>query len=1335
MSFEYSPILLPLLAAATISLFVAVFIWPRRHAPGANFLALIATALTPWALGYALEIAAINLETKIFWGKSQYLSIVFAPYFWLLFALAYTHQNQPRLNNVLRWLALLPATTLILIFTTEWHGLVWSDMFIKDVGNFSVLGVTYGPWFWIHFASSYLFLLAGTVILLRALWHMQGLYRAQIIAVLTAIFSPWIGNILYFTRLSPVPDLDLTPFAFTISVVALAWGIFGYRLGDILPIARDLVIDAMRDGMIVLDTRGRVADINNAASRMIGVPVHQAIGKSGVDLFQLWPHLLEHLQGELEVTDTITIGDGNAQRQYELTISILHDTQKTPLGRVITLHEAHTLSTPPPRFAARPLQPALSPSLPEPATGIRHQPILNAIFNFFIVPIKTDLPIPPDVNPTWVQTLERAFSIILRIAALLATIAILFTLPYMQAVPTVTLTFSVVIGLVWFLALGRTLPFSYRTTIFGFLLYILAIAETAGFGFSAESFTFFFTFVIMSTLLTELRGGMFAFFIALVTMGIFGWQIGEGHYVPTANDGGSVMPGTVQAAITSLLAFSASTAATIVATNILLRSLNRAWQLETQALNLLGQERDLLEQRIAERTQDLAEAHDQAIKSSLELQKYFLAIEQSGNAIFITDPAGNIEYVNPKFEELTGYPIAEARGHNPRLLKSGVQSPDFYRDLWQTIRSGQIWQGEMHNRRKDGSLYWQSATIAPVLDEAGQVTNFVAINEDITAQKQLQEQLQRQNEYLSILHQITIDLLNRRDLDKLLPAIVNGACFLLDAPLGEFMLKEGDYMVVHAHTKSHDYLAGDRVDRQTAKLSWQAHDTRQPAVLENYSAWAERRDIYDATPLQAVADFPVMVGDDCIGVLALGRMREAYPFNQDEIETGTLFARLAALVLDNANLYDSALKEIEERKRAEQSLQLINQEQQVLTNILQLSLEHRPLDDLLAVILKEILSISWLNLLAQGGIFLTEGPQKQLMLKVHHNLAPQIQTLCHQVALGQCLCGRAAATRQIQFSQHVNAHHEIAYEQMEDHGHYNIPILSGENVLGVIVLYLPPGYQAQESNIKFLQTVSNTLAGILERKRAEDRLAIARDQALQASRFKSQLLAKVSHELRTPLGVILGYTELLQDETFGPLSQRQKRIAGEVIDSTEFLSSLVGELLDEAQFEANTTQLHLEPFALRVWLEQVEAKMVILAQRKGLKFSVTLDPTLPAMLYGDERRLQQMLINLTGNAIKFTNTGEVRVRISRPHLDHWAIEVSDTGPGIPEEAQTYIFEPFRQVDGSITREHRGTGLGLSIVKQLAELMNGRVELHSIVGEGSTFTIWLPLEIESVGSSL
>jgi signal transduction histidine kinase len=138
--------------------------------------------------------------------------------------------------------------------------------------------------------------------------------------------------------------------------------------------------------------------------------------------------------------------------------------------------------------------------------------------------------------------------------------------------------------------------------------------------------------------------------------------------------------------------------------------------------------------------------------------------------------------------------------------------------------------------------------------------------------------------------------------------------------------------------------------------------------------------------------------------------------------------------------------------------------------------------------------------------------------------------------------------------------------------------------------------------------------------------------------------------------------------------------------------------------------------------------MNVLAGLKGLMLKTSLDPNLPTALYGDEQRLQQLLVNLVGNAIKFTPSGEVSVSFLTTDNAHWAIQVADSGIGIPKEAQEYIFEPFRQVDTSNTHRNRGTGLGLSITKQLVELMDGQILLESGVGEGSTFTVLLPLLI-------
>ena len=236
----------------------------------------------------------------------------------------------------------------------------------------------------------------------------------------------------------------------------------------------------------------------------------------------------------------------------------------------------------------------------------------------------------------------------------------------------------------------------------------------------------------------------------------------------------------------------------------------------------------------------------------------------------------------------------------------------------------------------------------------------------------------------------------------------------------------------------------------------------------------------------------------------------------------------------------------------------------------------------------------------------------------------------------------------------------------------------------------------------------------------------ARDRALEADRLKSEMLARVSHELRTPLSAILGYAELLHDGSFGPLGDHQQRAVLEVMGSTQELTILVNELLDSAQLEAHALHLHVRPFDPIEMLQRVENTLGVLARNKGLDLRTFTSIDLPATLLGDELRLRQILINLIGNAIKFTESGAVEARLYRAPEEHWALEVSDTGPGIPAEARQSVFDPFRQVDGSITREFRGTGLGLSIVKSLVELMGGNIQLESEVGRGSTFTITLPL---------
>jgi PAS domain S-box-containing protein len=255
------------------------------------------------------------------------------------------------------------------------------------------------------------------------------------------------------------------------------------------------------------------------------------------------------------------------------------------------------------------------------------------------------------------------------------------------------------------------------------------------------------------------------------------------------------------------------------------------------------------------------------------------------------------------------------------------------------------------------------------------------------------------------------------------------------------------------------------------------------------------------------------------------------------------------------------------------------------------------------------------------------------------------------------------------------------------------------------------------------------LRDITELKRAEEVLATARDQAIAASRLKSELLARVSHELRTPLSIILGYTEMLQTGSFGPVTEEQKQVSEEVLNATRELTALVDQLLDQAQLESGRMKLRLSLVNVGELVDDVLCRVRLIAQAKRLTLSASVATEVPSWLVGDRTRLEQILVNLVSNAIKFTSVGGVRVRVFCPDARQWCLQVSDTGVGIPVEAQGSIFEPFHQVDGSNTRRHGGIGLGLSIVRQFTALMDAQISLESMPGQGSTFTLTFPLKTE------
>jgi PAS domain S-box-containing protein len=703
------PILI-LFTSSAVSLVLLVRLWQVRQAPGAPWLMVAFGAVALWSCLYAFEILFPDLQAKVLCAKLEYLGIAFAPVGMFIFSLQYGGHAGWATRNRLLALSLVPAITVSLVSTNEAHHLIWtSTQLVTDRGT-ALLAVTHGWWFWVHTGYSYVMLVAATYFLLRVAIESQRLFQAQALVMLGGMLIPWAANLLYLTRLNPFPSLDITPVAFMLTCVALSVSTFRFRMMDVNPVARASIMSAMSDGVIALDGKDRVVEINPAAERILAPQPHAPIGRP---IGELWPELAQAIDPAHGASGTIQ----EISRQ---------------------------------------------------ADGERR------IYNLRVTPV-----------------LDRRGR-----------------------------------------ATGR----------------LVLLSDT-----------------------TELKR---------------------------------------------------------------------------------SQEQVLLQAT---------------------------ALESAENGILITDTAGKILWVNPAFSRLTGYPSEEALGQTPRLLKSGHQSSEVYRDLWATVLAGRVWRGEMVNRRKDGHYYSQEMTITPLTGPDGAPTHFITIQQDIST-----------------------------------------------------------------------------------------------------------------------------------------------------------------------------------------------------------------------------------------------------------------------------------------------------------------------------------------------------------RKYAEEALRMAHQEAVEANRMKTQLLANVSHDLRTPLGAILGFADMLRSGVYGQLRPEQGQAAGEIIDSANQLLMFVNNLIGQAQIETGRIMLKNRPFAAAELVDVARSTGGMLATKKGLALECEVAPDLPDPLPGDVYWLRQVVLNLVNNAVKFTEQGSVRVRLCRASPDTWAIEVSDTGVGIPVDAQARVFEAFEQVDGSATRKYGGSGLGLSIVKQLTALMGGKIEVQSEVGRGTSIRVCLPL---------
>jgi PAS domain S-box-containing protein len=339
LNWDALPYTVPLLLSGVVALGFGIYAARRRTMRGAWPFAWFCLAVAEWAFAYAMDIPSETVELKIAWSQVEYIGIVFGPLFWLAFALQYTRHSEWIPRRGWAFLSIGPLITLALVFTYPYHQLIWRTAKVVEVGSVPTLQVEYGSWFWVHTTFSYLCVLVGSLLLLNGLTEARQFYRRQRLALIVGIVTPWIGNILYIAKLSPIPGLDFTPLTATLGVVAVARAVFTFRMLDLAPMARRAMLDSMRDGVIALDTQNRIVDLNEEAARIIGSALTGVIGQPAGLVLRHEFDLDARFGDQVEAQAEITQGRGADARQYELQMAPLRDEAGEMLGRLITLHD------------------------------------------------------------------------------------------------------------------------------------------------------------------------------------------------------------------------------------------------------------------------------------------------------------------------------------------------------------------------------------------------------------------------------------------------------------------------------------------------------------------------------------------------------------------------------------------------------------------------------------------------------------------------------------------------------------------------------------------------------------------------------------------------------------------------------------------------------------------------------------------------------------------------------------------------------------------------------------------------------------------------------------